>query len=117
MRTLREYVRGINRDSNYFAAMIHENEAGVPFDISFRFTRTACNSDLYKEEKWNEFTNLVETRSKKTMFVRSTPWEYTNGIIEYGINPKNHDFKEERIIDTLEETIKFFKEIIKDPLV
>lgn len=111
MQQLNSYVYSINRESNDFVMMLHQNSEGVPFDVSIRFTRSLYDAHLFDDGNWESLKENVEERSDKTMFVRSTPWEYGNGIIEIAISPKTHGFSQEKAVKTLTWITKFFREI------
>ena len=108
---LKSYVDSINQESTDFVMMLHQNAQGVPFDVSLRFTRSLYDAHLFDEGNWDRLVENVEKVSNKTLFVRSTPWEYGNGILEIAISPKTHGFNQDTAVRTLSWVIRFFKEI------
>ncbi len=111
LNQLNSYVGSINHESTDFVMMLHQSEEGVPFDVSLRFTRSLYDAHLFDEGNWDRLVKNVEEVSNKTMFVRSTPWEYGNGILEIAISPKTQGFSQDTAVKTLHWVTRYFKEI------
>ncbi len=108
LQQLASYVKGVNKESTDFSMMLYES-GGTPFAVSIRYKKSAYEEYLFSQDSWGNMALNVEAWSDGTMFVRSTPKEFNNGILDISISPKTTGFREEKAIKTLTKVLNSFK--------
>lgn len=100
-QNLSDFIAEWNKAHKRFTFSLQESPAvNRPTSVEVRYP-AARYPDFFSSEIWEKFCDLVERRSRGTMYVATSERLFARGIVEIKIASQNHNFREHLVIDVL----------------
>lgn len=99
--TLMEFVKEWNANHRRFIFAINDSSmVNRPTSVEIRYS-AAKYQNFYSTDNWHRLIDLVDAKSRGTMYIVTDEYLFERGIIEAKLASCNHNYQERLIVGTL----------------
>ena len=100
-QTLKDFILDWNKSHNRFSFWSQEiPDMDRPAEVGVRYS-AARYQDFYSTDEWNRLRDIIDAKSRGTMYVVSDEYLFERGIIDIKVASLNHNYQERHVIGVL----------------
>ena len=100
-QTLKDFILDWNKSHNRFSFWSQEIPGmDRPAEVGVRYS-AAMYQDFYSTDEWNRLRDIIDAKSRGTMYVVSDEYLFERGIVDIKVASSNHNYQERHVIGVL----------------